>query len=203
MYVCVAWIFCKLLKFCSPDHCPIYFLQLWIYCIISNAFATVFFIQSVVGVLVYYWDLILITITVFIGINFSNILDRCQSLLSSVGSKLDKENTLRLQLLFASDMESMESGVDKLHCDTTYPANTSRGVAYPRKSADWVGLVLCWGGCILLARFHCNSRITRSTLGCTLSDLRDLPEHNTAITASALLSALNIACDYYGIVSSH
>jgi len=89
-----------------------------------------------VGVLVYYWDLILITITVFIGINFSNILDRCQSLLSSVGSKLDKENTLRLQLLFASDMESMESGVDKLHCDTTYPANTSRGVAYPRKSAD-------------------------------------------------------------------
>jgi len=31
---------------------------------------------------------------------------RCQSLLSSVCSKLDKENSLRLQLMFASDMQT-------------------------------------------------------------------------------------------------
>jgi len=30
---------------------------------------------------------------------------RCQSVLSSVCSKLDKENALRLQLLFANDMD--------------------------------------------------------------------------------------------------
>ena len=34
---------------------------------------------------------------------------RCQSLLSTVGSKLDKENALRLQLMFASDMETGNS----------------------------------------------------------------------------------------------
>lgn len=34
-----------------------------------------------------------------------SLFSRCQSLLSSIGSKVDKENALRCQLMYATDKE--------------------------------------------------------------------------------------------------